>query len=141
MSEEKPKTIDKEEVEETKEPTIVDHSVALVIAERDDAIKKLDSACDEIESLRKKLAAAEAILEEDLKAGIVNAIAPKTSVTKKTLSAMSIDELMKWKSVLDVANVPAFQSGTPVKHGKLNARQKLDDTFKDNMKLLKGDKF
>ena len=137
--EEKEKNTKIEDKGEDGELSLIDQSVALVIAERDEAIRKLDTACDEIEALRKKLADAEAIIEEDLKAGIVNDISPKTTVTKKALSAMSLDDLMKWKKVLDVALQPVFKSGTPLSFGaKPSARQKLDSVFAEEQAIRKG---
>ena len=139
MSELETKTIEKPTVEETK-PTLLDINVALVIAERDDAIRKLAEACDTIEDLRKKIAIAEALIEEDVKAGVINDISPKTSLDKKILGAMSLEKLLEWKKVLDVALIPAFKSGTPVSYQKDNPRKKLNSMFDEAQKKRKEGK-
>lgn len=143
--EKKEKQIDNEEVKDekpTKEPTIVELKMAQVISERDDFMRKLNEACDTIEDLKKKLANAEDAIMEDVKAGIVSEIHPKVSLSQKALSFKSLDELMAMKKVLDVSNMPAFQAGTPLYYGdKKSPREQLADTFKNNMKKLKGDKF
>jgi len=125
--------------EETKEKgDIIDVNVALAMAERDDAIEKLSAALDRIKELEQKLGNAEALIEEDSKAALVNKIAPRTSVSKSILSKMSVEELMKWDKVLDTA-MPGFKSGAPVSdYKKTSARQKLDSTHLEYMKKITG---
>ncbi len=141
MSDEKTKIIEEEvKTEDTEEKkTIVDINVALVIAERDTVIRKLSEACDTIEVLKKKLADAESLVYEDTKAGIINDIAPKTSMSRESLAVMSVEELLNMQKVLDVAQIPAFKSGTPISYEKQTSpREKLDSVFDEAQKRRKA---
>jgi hypothetical protein len=132
------KMSEKPEVKDDKNADIIDVNVALAMAERDDALDKLTKALDKIVELEQKLANAEALIEEDSKAALVNKISPRTSVSKAILSKMTVDELMKWDKVLDTA-MPAFKSGAPLADvKKTNERQELDSMHSKYMSKLMG---
>lgn len=141
MSEkEKPKETPKETKEtDEKEQDIVETNVALLIAERDSLLKTLEEKDEVIEELSKKLAQATDLIEEDSKAALVNAIAPKTHLDKSILGKMSVDELLMYKKVLDNAKVMTIKSGTPVFNKKASPRQELDTMFERNMAKLRGE--
>lgn len=127
------------EKEKIEEPTsdedetknILDTNVALVIAERNIAIEKLSTALDEIENLKKRIAIAEALIEEDSKAAIIKEIAPYCSIPTNDLALKTVDELEQWKKVLNYAKTPTFKAGTPIKPVARSPEAKLASAFDD----------
>ena len=119
--------------------SLVDVNVALVMAERDELAVKLSEATGIIEDYKKRLANAEALIEEDSKAVLVTYLADRTTMDKALLSAMDYKDLLNMKKVIDIAQIPAFKSGTPISYEKKkNPRAQLDSMFKDSMAKLKG---
>ena len=136
MSEKENKTEIKDEGEKL---SLIDVNVALVMAERDELAVKLSEATDIIEDYKKRLANAEALIEEDSKAALVTYLADRTTMDKALLSAMDYKDLLNMKKVIDIAQIPAFKSGTPISYTKKkNPRAQLDSMFDDTMVKLKG---
>ena len=130
---------EKDEKGDAKE-SIVDTNVALVMAERDEAMDQLAKALDKIKSLEQELANAKALIEEDSKATLVSKIAPRTSVSKAILSKMSVEELAKMDKILDTA-MPALRSGAPLPDvRKTSAGAELDSTHARFMAKITGGK-
>jgi hypothetical protein len=128
-----------ENKDESKEVNAVDVNVALVIAERDHLLKVVDEKDKLIEELTKRLGQATDLIEEDSKAALVNKIAPKTTIDKSILSKMSIEKLLQWEKVLDVAQISTIRSGTAFNYDKKpTPRQDIDNMFAKNMAKLRG---
>lgn len=133
------KTETKEIKDKSETDDMLDTHVALIIAERDDLTEKLAEACDEIERLQKDLANAKAIISEDSKAALVNWLVPRTTIKKDVLSRMSYDDLLNYKKVLEHAQMPAFQAGTPYGNPKKpSQRDMLANMNKEFMAKLRG---
>lgn len=124
--------------EDTSESQVVKDNVTLLIAERDHLIEVAKEKDALIESLTSQLAAATALIEEDTRAGLINKIAPRTTVPKEVLAVMPIDKLQEWDRILSNAKVPAFKSGTPIAKPKDDPKVKLDNMFEDFKKQTWG---
>lgn len=108
---------------------IVKVNVALVMSERDEAVKALKEATDKIETLQIELKQAKDLIEEDSKAQLINDIAPMVNVPKSVLALKTREELEDWKKVLDNSKVLTVKSGTPKMPVKDTPEHKLYNMF------------
>ena len=106
MSEETPR--------EEKPTKSIETNAAQILAERDQALELLKELTAERDFYKTEAEALQARLDEETKAGLINEIAPMTSLSMPMLASKTVDELRDMKKILLQAKVPAFKSGTKI---------------------------
>ena len=118
---------------------IIDENVILLKAELEAKTKLVEDLAKALDDMTKKYTQAQDFIETDARAKLVADIAPRTTVSKEILVRMPLVELKRMKETLDVAQLPAFKSGTPLVT-KDSPRVKLDNMYSDYMKKIRGGK-
>ena len=136
MSEEKEKKIP-----DTKPDTaedIVDTNVALLkskIIKLEDIVA---TQTDTIEALTSRNNIMKEFIDQDAKAELLADINPRINIPKELLMLKPIDELKNIKGILDKAQAPTFQSGTPLFDVKKESeRVKLANVSSDYLASLR----